>query len=518
MSETTAQQPATETAPRSDARTRRAPAAARPAPPCTLVILGARGDLTRRLLIPAIYNLASQGLLDDGFRIVGADHNPGTSQDWEQALAASMQNFTKDPAAEFYVPQIDAKVWDWMAERLTFVQADFTSAGDMRRLADRVRGSAIFYLAVPPRFFGAIIDNLADARAFEESDGVFRRVVIEKPFGSDLASARQLNARILRNLAEEQIFRIDHFLGKETVQNIMALRFANGLFEPIWRREYIDYVEITAAETIGVEGRGAFYEPTGALRDMVPNHLFQLLTMVAMEPPSSFDAEQVRNAKEQVLYAIVPLTAADVARGQYAAGTRAGAPVPAYRSEPNVAPDSQTETYVALRLEIENWRWAGVPFYLRTGKRLKARHTQIVLHFRAAPFAMFKGTSAVPMGANTLTFDIQPRQGMKLSLNVKHPGPEMTLSPVDMDFRYQDAFAKIPNVGYETLLYDCLTGDTTLFQRADMIEAGWAAVAMILDPPEGPPLPLETYEAGSDGPSCARALLAKTGHAWTPLT
>ena len=315
-----------------------------------------------------------------------------------------MQEFTKDPNAEFYVKEIDQSIWGWVTQRLTYVRADFHQArGNGQPGQTEITGNAVFYLAVAARFFGPVVDQLGAAGMLKEEGEAFRRIVIEKPFGEDLASAKALNARILTHAEEKQIFRIDHFLGKETVQNIMALRFANGIFEPIWRRDHIDFVEITAAETIGVEGRGKFYEPTGALRDMVPNHLFQLLSMVAMEPPNSFDAEAVRDEKAKLLGAIHPVRMEDVVRGQYTAGKIADHDVPGYKQEPNVAPDSRTETYVALRLTIDNWRWAGVPFYLRTGKRMTARQTEVAIHFRKPPFALFRTTEVDELTANVLT-------------------------------------------------------------------------------------------------------------------
>jgi glucose-6-phosphate 1-dehydrogenase len=487
------------------------PAGAGPAPAATLVIFGAHGDLTKRLLMPAIYNLAQGGLLDDKFRIIGVDIAEGDAESWKRELSAAMQDFTKDPNAEFYVKEVDQKTWGWVTQRLAYVRADLTKRDDIAKLKEQVTGNAIFYLAIAARFFGPAVDSLGDAGLLAQTDQAFRRLVVEKPFGEDLQSAKVLNARILKHADESQVFRIDHFLGKETVQNIMALRFANGMFEPVWRRDHIDFVEITASETIGVEKRGKFYEPTGALRDMVPNHLFQLLTMVAMEAPNSFDAEAVRDEKAKVLKAIVPVRVADVARGQYEAGEIDGKSVPAYRDEPDVAKDSHTETYVALRLHIENWRWAGVPFYLRTGKRLGRRCTQVEIHFRRPPFALFRETEVDRLESNILSLTIQPHEGMALSLSAKHPGPKMVLAPVEMRFRYADAFKMAPNVGYETLLYDCLIGDPTLFQRADMIEASWSAVDAAVrdkDQPEG-------YAAGSNGPKSADALLARDGHAWS---
>jgi glucose-6-phosphate 1-dehydrogenase len=480
------------------------------------VIFGAHGDLTRRLLAPSLYNLAGAHLLDDGFRIIGLDRVKDTTEGWVGGLATTMQDFTKNPNAEFYVPQIDQEAWGWLAQRMTYHQADFSKPADMAELKSMLSGNVVFYLAVAARFFGTVIDQLGDAGLLAEAPDAFRRVIIEKPFGSDLDSAKKLNADILRRMNESQVFRIDHFLGKETVQNIMALRFANGILEPLWRRDHIDYVEITAAETVGVEGRGSFYEPTGAMRDMVQNHLFQLLTMVAMEPPNSFEPEQVRNAKAQLLGAIQPIPLEDTVRGQYAAGAIGGINVPAYRGEPNVAPDSHTETYVALKLEIENWRWAGVPFYLRTGKHLEARRTEVVVHFRSAPYALFKDTPVDRLTPNTLVLSIQPQQGLMLGLNVKVPGTRMVLRGVDLDFFYKDAFAAVPSVGYETLIYDCFIGDATLFQRADTIEASWALVDPILKAWADGTSPA-SYAAGTAGPKEADDLLARDGHAWKPL-
>ncbi len=494
-----------------------AAAGAHPAPAATLVIFGAHGDLTKRLLMPSLYDLAESKLLDDKFRVIGVDMAEGDDEEWRASLTATMQDFTKDPNAEFYVKEIDQAVWGWVTQRLTYVKADFTKPEEMKHLAEKISGNAVFYLAVAARFFGPVVDQLGDANLLKEEGENFRRVVIEKPFGEDLASARALNARILTHAEEKQIFRIDHFLGKETVQNIMALRFANAIFEPLWRRDHIDFVEITAAETIGVERRGKFYEPTGALRDMVPNHLFQLLSMIAMESPNSFEAEAVRDEKAKLLAAIHPVRPEDVARGQYAAGKIADREVPGYKQEPDVASDSRTETYVALRLSIDNWRWAGVPFYLRTGKRMGARQTEIAIHFRRPPFALFRTTEVDELTANVLVLTVQPREGMNLSVSAKYPGPKMTLAPIELRFRYEDAFKMTPNVGYETLIYDCLIGDSTLFQRADMIEASWAVVDPAIQHAKGADDVPEEYTAGSAGPDCADKLLARSGHAWRPL-
>ncbi len=343
-------------------------------------------------------------------------------------------------------------------------------------------------------------------------------MIIEKPFGHDLASAHALNERILKVLREDQIYRIDHFLGKETVQNIMAFRFANGLFEPIWNRDRIDHVQITVAETVGVERRGSFYEQTGALRDMVPNHLFQLLAMVAMEPPTSFDAEAVRTRKAETIEAIRPIQPEDAIRGQYGPGAVNGELAISYRDEPNVAPDSVTETFVAMKLSIDTWRWSGVPFYLRTGKHMGRRTTEIAIRFKSAPFAPFRGTGMDAFGPDWLVLQIQPDEGISLQFDVKRPGPRVELAPVRMDFKYADWFRAEPNVGYETLLYDCMTGDATLFQRADMVEACWRAVQPILDDwSQRTPADFPNYASGSAGPASADTLLALGGRSWRPL-
>jgi glucose-6-phosphate 1-dehydrogenase len=489
------------------------------APPCTLVIFGAGGDLTKRLLAPALYNLAGSGLLNEGLKILGLDHNAHTSEQWRADLTATMQSFTKDKAAEFHADRIDEAQWRFVTERMSYLVADFQDAASYRDLAAQVAGSAVFYLAVADRFFGPIVDNLGAAGLLEQKDGAFRRIVIEKPFGSDLPSARALNERITKIADESQIYRIDHFLGKEPVQSIMAMRFGNGLFEPMWRREHVDHVQITAAETIGIEERGGFYEATGALRDMVPNHLFQLLTMITMEAPNSFEAENVRTEKAKLVEAIKPVDPRDVVRGQYGAGAVGGAPALAYRDEHNVASDSTTETYAALKVDIENWRWSGVPFYLRTGKRLRRRLTTVSIHFKPAPYRIFRDTPVEKMTPNVLTLLISPKQGMTTDFSAKVPGPAMRLGRVSTEFMYDDFFDEPPAVGYETLLYDCMIGDATLFQRADQIESSWAAVQPTRDAwNANGGEPLEIYPAGSDGPAGADALLARSGRRWLPLT
>ncbi len=497
-----------------------APADPAPAPECTLVIFGAGGDLTKRLLMPALYNLSGSGLLNDKFKVIGVDRGQGGDDDWRRSLTETMHSFTKDKTAEFYTPSLDEKAWGWVTGRMHYLQGDFSQDATFAHIGEAVgSGSVVFYLAVAARFFGTVVDGLGKVGLLKEPEGHFRRVVIEKPFGADLPSAETLNARILQQADESQFYRIDHFLGKETVQSIMAVRFANGLFEPAWRREYIDHVQVTAAETVGVELRGAFYETTGALRDMVPNHLFTLLCMVAMEPPNSFDAEDVRTEKAKLLKAIRPIQPDEAVRGQYGAGQEEGAEVVAYRQEPNVAADSKVETYVALKLSIENWRWAGVPFYLRTGKRLSGRQTEISVHLKPAPYRMFRDTPVDKLAPNVIRLLIDPNQGIVTQFDAKIPGPQMRLGRVEASMRYKDFFEEKPTVGYETLLYDCMVGDATLFQRADAIEASWAAVQPLLQSwgngnGEGE---AEAYAAGSEGPSRADALLARDGRHWLPV-
>ena len=411
--------------------------------------------------------------------------------------------------------------WTWVRDRLHYQKGDFEKDDLYAALKGRLQGNCVFYLAVSARFFGPVVEHLAAAGLMQEAEGAFRRVVVEKPFGHDLASAKALNKLILDRVHESQVFRIDHFLGKETVQNIMALRFSNGIFEPLWNRFYIDHVQITAAETVGVEERARFYEPTGALRDMVPNHMFQLLAVTAMEPPNTFDADAVRSEKAKVIQAIKPFdamrAARDVVRGQYTAGEIDGTPVPGYRREPDVSPTSMSETYVALRLKIDNFRWAGVPFYIRTGKRMAVRRTEIAIHFKQAPFAMFRDSPVERLTPNIMVLHIQPSEGITLNLSAKLPGPKLALGGVAMDFRYADYFHTPSSTGYETLLYDVMMGDATLFQRADMVEAGWAAVQPVLDLWESGQAGVSPYAAGSHGPAPADRLLDRDGRHWLKL-
>ena len=493
-----------------------------PAPPSTLVIFGAAGDLTKRLLMPSIYNLHLAGLLQEGFKVVGVDVQPGDDETFRTNLTTTMEGFVKDRGGEFAPETLDHDAWGWLRDRLSYHVADFGNLNAFKALAAKLQGNCIFYLAVAARFFGPVVEKLAEAGMLMEGEGSFRRVVVEKPFGHDLASAKALNELILSHVGEHQVFRIDHFLGKETVQNIMALRFSNGIFEPLWNRFYIDHVQITAAETVGVEGRARFYEPTGALRDMVPNHMFQLLAMVAMEPPNSFDADAVRAEKAKVIQAIKPMdamrVARDVVRGQYTAGAIKGELIPGYCQEKDVAIDSVTETYVAMRLKIDNFRWSGVPFYIRTGKRMSVRRTEIVVHFKQAPYALFRETPVDKLTPNTMTIHVQPSEGITLQLSAKVPGPTMELGAVKMQFRYSDFFKTPSATGYETLIYDVMIGDQTLFQRADNVEAGWAAVDPILVEWGAGRTQVQDYRAGSAGPAAADRLLDRDGRHWQPIT
>jgi glucose-6-phosphate 1-dehydrogenase len=383
----------------------------------------------------------------------------------------------------------------------------------------RTCGNYLFYLATGPDLFGEIIRHLAECGLTNENGRHWRRVVIEKPFGSDLDSARALNLQIKNLLSESQVYRIDHYLGKETVQHILVFRFANGIFEPIWNRRYVDHVQITVAETLGVERRGRYYDQTGALRDMVPSHILQLISLTAMEPPISFQADAVRDEQAKILHAIQTMSPESVlsraVRGQYGAGFVDGQVVPAYRSEPNVAPDSNTETFVALKFSIDNWRWADVPFYVRTGKRLKSRVSEIVIQFRRAPLVLFRETPVEQLSPNLLILHIQPDEGISMKFGAKVPGPVVRLGSVDMDFNYADHFGAEPTTGYERLLYDCMIGDATLFQRADMVEAGWSVVEPVLDLWKAlPPRNFPNYAAGTWGPKEADDLLIHDQRHW----
>jgi glucose-6-phosphate 1-dehydrogenase len=488
--------------------------------PCSFVIFGATGDLAHRLVIPALYNLAATGLLPDKFCIVGITRKAMSSEALRDSLMKGLRKFA--------TRAVDDATAQRLLECLTCIAAnpgEPASFASMREQLEKLEatrktgGNRLFYLATPPDAFAPISRELGRAGLLSENNGAWRRLVVEKPFGTDLASAKALNGELLKIVDEHQIYRIDHYLGKETVQNILVLRFANGMFEPIWNRNHIDHVQITVDETLGVGHRGSFYDATGALRDMVPNHLFQLLSLIAMEPPARFDAYAVRSEKAEVLAAIQTLSEAEAlqnsVRGQYRAGKIGDTEIEDYRKTKDVKPDSTTETYVALKLTIDNWRWAGVPFYLRTGKALASKRTEVAIKFKQAPFAMFRDTPVDRLSQNYLVIGVEPTEGITLQFNTKVPGPTISIDGVEMKFRYKDYFKAEPSTGYETLIYDCMIGDNILFQRADSVEAGWQAVQPFLDAwKRAGANGLESYKVGSEGPPDANALLARDGRSW----
>jgi glucose-6-phosphate 1-dehydrogenase len=491
------------------------------APPTTLFLFGAHGDLVKRLLMPALYNLSRDGLLGSDVHIVGVDHNAISDVDFAKKLEDFIREEAAGKVSEGGAEPLDPELWRQLASRISYVQGDFLDDATYSGLAEKIKttgtSNAVFYLATAPRFFSEVAKRLGSSGLLEETDDSFRRVVVEKPFGSDLPSAEALNACLLKVMTEKQLYRIDHYLGKETVQNILVSRFSNGLFESFWNNHYIDHVQITAAETVGVETRGSFYEHTGALRDMVPNHLFQLLAMIAMEPPAAFGADAVRGEKAKVIGAIRPWSEeealANSVRGQYAQNTVDGKSIAGYREEPNVSPESTTETFVALKVMIDNWRWVGVPFYLRSGKRMSVRDTEIAICFKAAPYAQFRHTEVERLKPNYLIIQIQPNEGMGFDLLAKRPGPTLELESIQLGFAYKDFFEMQPSTGYETLIFDCLAGDQTLFQRADNIENGWRAVQPFLDA-WSKNTSVELYKSGENGPSGADELLERDGREW----
>jgi len=498
-------------------------AKAEPAPPSIMVIFGAGGDLTKRKLIPALYYLYRDKLLPERFAIIAVDHLEGDDDSYRKRLDGEIGNFVQEG--------FSSAQWESLAGRIHYLQGDFLQDESYSRLAERlgqigeqqqIKPNYLFYMATPPRFFGEIAKRLGTAGLACESDGHWRRMVVEKPFGEDLRSAQVLNETLHTAFEEQQIYRIDHYLGKETVQNILMYRLANSTVEPIWNHRYIDHVQITVAETVGVENRAGYYDQAGALRDMLPNHLLALMSVVAMEPANALDGEAVRDEQAKVLRAIRPLEPEQVltqaVRGQYRAGRAAdGRVLAAYRDEPGVRDDSATETYVALKLVIDSWRWAGVPFYLRTGKRMTGRYTEIAIQFKHAPNMKFRDSlvKRANIPPNVLVLRIQPNEGICMCFNTKVPSPIPQLSPVEMDFSYSDYFGQAPSTGYETLIYDCMCGDPTLFKRADTIEVGWELVEPVLDVWSAlPPRNFGNYAAGSWGPAEADALIENDARSW----
>ena len=491
--------------------------------PCVVVIFGASGDLTKRKLLPALYHLQQSGFLPEDFAVVGV-----ARRDLQATFGPDMQDGIIKGGG---VDPNEAKLAPFM-ERVQYFTMNFDDDGGYeglkKKLAEidekyKTKGNRLFYLSVAPEYFSDIIGFLGKHGMNKpaESESHWVRVVIEKPFGHDLESARKLSDEVNKVFHEDQVFRIDHYLGKETVQNILVFRFANGIFEPIWNRNYIDHIEITAAESIGIEGRGPFYEQAGALRDVVQNHIMELLSFVAMEPPSSFEAESVRTEKLKVWKAIQPIHPADTVRGQYGPGIVDGKPVVGYRQEDRVNPRSQTETYAGLRLEIENWRWAGVPFYIRAGKRLAKRVTEVTIQFKQPPLSLFKdgaGEGAEGVKPNVISMRIQPDEGIALRFAAKVPGPNMTMSSVNMNFSYADAFGASSANGYERLLLDAMLGDATLFAHRDGVEATWALMTPLLDAwSKDPSKDFPNYAAGTWGPMASDAMMKKDGRRWRKL-
>ncbi len=495
-----------------------------PAGPCIMIIFGATGDLTKRLLMPSLFNLAKLKLLPENFAIVGfAKPDVGGDDGFRNKIQADLMEFGGDQAGTTH----DACM-DWLTERLYYISGGFDEPDAYQQLKTRLDeidskhgtgGNYLVYLAIAPEFFLEVPLHLGQVGLLEENDGHWRRLIIEKPFGRDLESARQLNSDLLKLLNEQQIYRIDHYLGKETVQNIIVFRFGNGIFEPLWNRRYIDHVQITVAETVNVEQRGGYYDKAGALRDMIPNHLLQLLALTAMEAPPSFSAGALRQKQDDALCAIQPITPQEVAsravRGQYGAGETAGKPVTAYRQAQQVDPKSSTETFVAIKLAIDNWRWAGVPFYLRTGKSMAQRTSAIVIQFRRAPHNLFRDTPVDLLDPNRLILQIQPNDGIRLSFEAKVPGPHVQLGTVEMKFAYLDYFGNQSRTGYETLLYDAMIGDATLFKSGQAIEEGWAFVKPIQEAwGAETPTDFPNYASGSWGPAASDDLLQRDGRQW----
>lgn len=486
-----------------------------------MVIFGATGDLTKRKLFPALYNLAKEDFLPHTFAIIGVGRQEMTTDEFRKQVLANFKEFLPHPP--------DAKLVKWFGERVYYTGGDFDQDkklfDDLKALVGdvcvehQIPENFFYYMATPPTLFADVAEKIVKSGMGEEENGNWRRFIFEKPFGHDLESAEKLNADLLCILKEDQIYRIDHYLGKETVQNILVFRFGNSIFEPIWNRNYIDHVQITVAESLGVELRGGYYDSAGALRDMIPNHILQLVTLTAMEPPVSFEANSVRDEQAKILHAIQPFSPEDVlhrtVRGQYGKGTIDKKKVIDYRSEENVAPFSNTETFAALKLSIDNWRWADVPFYIRTGKRMAKRKSTIVIQFKRAPFMLFRDTPVEKLTTNRIVIHIQPDEGITLHFGAKIPGPIVNMGAVDMDFNYVEHFGEQVSTGYERLLFDCMTGDATLFQRADMVEASWNIVSPVLDVWNAiPARDFPNYESGSWGPAESDALLNRDGRAW----
>ncbi|HKC65968.1 MAG TPA: glucose-6-phosphate dehydrogenase [Pyrinomonadaceae bacterium] len=493
----------------------------RTAEPCTIIIFGASGDLTKRKLVPALYRLMQERLLPAEFAIIGLARTEMSSDEFRKAMRESVEEFSE-------TKRVDEDVWNSFAQGMHYLTADINNPSDYDKLAELLnqvdsergtQGNHLFYLSVAPKFYGEAVKQLGEHGLAKPKDNTWVRVIVEKPFGTDLDSARQLNNELHQYLDESQIYRIDHYLGKETVQNLLVFRFANGIFEPLWNRQYIDHVQLTNAEMVGVEGRGGYYETAGVVRDMIQNHVFQVLSLVAMEPPVSLESEAVRDEKIKAMCAAREFTVervrAECVRGQYGPGSIAGKPVPGYRQEPDVAPDSATETFAALKMYFDNWRWAGVPFYLRSGKRLPKRVTEIAIQFKEAPLPLF-GDAMQQMTPNQLIIRIQPDEGITLRFAAKVPGQVTNIRDVNMDFRYGASFGVQLAEAYERLLLDCILGDSTLYARKDMTERGWELVMPILNEwaATKDKVDFPNYEAGTWGPKASHDLIERDGRRW----
>ncbi|MFN2515650.1 MAG: glucose-6-phosphate dehydrogenase [Pyrinomonadaceae bacterium] len=492
--------------------------------PCAVVIFGATGDLTRRKLLPALYRLAQQGLITGEFAILGTARQELSDDEFRLLMQKAVAEFGPDDS-------LDESTWGSFVKRIFYLAGDFNDAELYRKLAAKLQeidseydtqGNRIYYLATAPDYFGLIARQLGEAKMArpKTKDKAWRRIIVEKPFGHDLESARALNTDLAGVFDEKQVYRIDHYLGKETVQNLLVFRFANSIFEPLWNRQYIDHIQITNAEPLGVEGRGAYYEKAGSLRDMIQSHVFQITSLIAMEPPASLSANSVRDEKFKAMQSVRPLPSNRIeefaVRAQYGPGTVLGDTVPAYRQEPGVDPNSSTETFAAIKLYLDNWRWAGVPFYLRSGKRLQKHITEIAIQFKDVPHRLFTDADS-PLQPNVLVIRIQPNEGITLRFGAKLPGQAMRVRWVNMDFRYGSSFGVKPPEAYERLLLDCMLGDSTLYARRDMVERGWEIAAPILEAWKKPAKDFPNYEAGSWGPQAAFDLIERHGRQWRKL-